>query len=103
MVKMTIEQIRKMHQARPFQAFEIHLANGQSLPVEHPEVLAMAPPGRTVGVGLADGTIEIVDLLLVTSLKPRGNGASRRGRSRSQFPKKGLLGRRNLRLLGQFR
>lgn len=77
---MTIEQLRKMHQARPFQAFEIHLADGRSLPVEHPEFLAITPPGRTIGVGLKDGTIEIVDLLLVTSLKPRPNGASRRPR-----------------------
>ena len=79
---MTIEQLRKMHQARPFQAFDIFLADGRSLPVDHPEMLAVPPPGRTIGVGLADGTIEIVDLLLVTSLKPRANGAHRRGRQR---------------------
>jgi hypothetical protein len=42
--------------------------------------LALTPPGRTIGVGLHDGTIEIVDLLLVTSLKPRSNGAKRRRR-----------------------
>ena len=63
-----------MMRATPFQPFDMHLADGRSLPVEHPEVLAVTPPGRTVGVGLNDGTIEIVDLLLVTSLKPRGNG-----------------------------
>jgi len=73
-----------MHRAVPFQPFEIHLADGRSLPVEHPEVLAIAPPGRTVGVGLADGTVEIVDLLLVTSLKPRSNGRSRRPRPRHE-------------------
>ena len=72
---MTVEQIRKMHQGKPFQPFEIHLADGRSLPVDHPECLAIAPPGRTIGVGLNDGTIEIVDLLLVTSLKPRPNGS----------------------------
>ena len=77
---MTIEQIRKVHQARPFQPFDIHLADGRSLPVPHPEFLAVTPPGRTIGVGLDDGTIEVVDLLLVTSLKPRANGARSRGR-----------------------
>ena len=80
---MTLEQLRKMHQTRPFQAFEIHLADGRALPVEHPEVLAITPPGRTIGVGLTDGTIEVVDLLLVTSLKPRANGAARRRRRAS--------------------
>lgn len=74
---MTIEQLRRMHQAQPFQPFDIHLADGRRLPVDHPELLAITPPGRTIGVGLADGTIEIVDLLLVTSLKPRTNGRSR--------------------------
>ncbi|HUE71366.1 MAG TPA: hypothetical protein VMP01_10820 [Pirellulaceae bacterium] len=77
---MTIEQLRKMHQAQPFHPFDINLADGRSLPVEHPEMLAIAPPGRTIGVGRDDGTIEIIDLLLVTSLKPHANGSSRRRR-----------------------
>jgi hypothetical protein len=75
---MTADQIRKMHQARPFLPFDIYLAEGRSLSVEHPECLAITPGGRTIGVGLADDTIETVDLLLVTSLKPRPNGRSRR-------------------------
>jgi len=75
---MTIEQFRKMHQAKPFHPFDIHLADGRSLPVASPEFLAVTPPGRTIGVGLDDGTIEIVDLLLVTTLKPRSNGHGRR-------------------------
>jgi hypothetical protein len=79
---MTVDQIRRLHQAKPFQPFDIHLADGRSLPVDHPEVLAVPPPGRTIGVGLSDGTIEIVDLLLVTSLKPRANGSHRRGQPR---------------------
>ena len=74
---MTVEQLRKMHQLRPFQPFDIHLADGRSLPVDHPELLAITPPGRTIGVALKDGTIEVVDLLLVTSLKPRPNGRTR--------------------------
>jgi hypothetical protein len=81
---MTIEQLRKRHQAKPFQAFDIHLADGRSLPVDHPEMLAVPPPGRTIGVGCMDGTIEVVDLLLVTSLKPRANGAARSKRHRPQ-------------------
>jgi hypothetical protein len=81
---MTIEQVRKLHQARPFRPFEIHMGDGRSVPVPHPEVLAIIPPGRTIVVGLADGTAEIIDLLLVTSLKHQTNGTPRRGRSRPQ-------------------
>ena len=75
---MTIEQLILMHQARPFQPFDIFLADGRSLPVEHPEFLSRSPTGRHHRSGCADGTIEVVDLLLVTSLKPRRNGASKR-------------------------
>lgn len=77
---MTVDQLRRLHQSRPFQPFEIHLADGRSFAVDHPEVLAISPPGRTIGVGVEDGTIEIVDLLLVTSLKPPANGSRSRRR-----------------------
>lgn len=73
---MTIEQLRKLHRDQPFQPFDIYLADGRVLPVDHPEMLALPPPGRTIGVGCADGTVEVLDLLLVTSLKPRANGRS---------------------------
>ena len=77
---MTIEQLDRLHQARPFQPFDIHLADGRTLPVEHPEFLSRTPGGRTIAVGLADDSHEIVDLLLVVSLKPRTNGKARRRR-----------------------
>jgi hypothetical protein len=77
---MTIEQLRKMHSARPFQAFEIHLADRQTLTVEHPEMLLQSQSGRTIAVAQPDDTIEIIDLLLVVSLKSLANGSHRRRR-----------------------
>ena len=77
---MSIESLRRMHQARPFQPFEIHLADGRALPVEHPENLAQSLSGRTIGVAHPDGSIEVVDLLLVVSLQPRPPSPPRRGR-----------------------
>jgi len=71
---MTTEQIRLLHRAIPFQPFDIHLADGRALPVAHPEMLAISTAGRTIAVARADGTIETVDLLLVTTLKPHPNG-----------------------------
>jgi hypothetical protein len=65
---MTIEQVRKLHQAQSFRPFRIHLADSRSLDITHPEVLAIHEPGRTVSVAAEDG-FEIVDLLLVTSLE----------------------------------
>jgi len=80
---MTIEQLRQMHVARPFRPFEIHLADGRSMTVEHPEMLSQSQTGRTIAVARPDDTIEIVDLLLVVSIKPLANGSVPRGRRRS--------------------
>jgi hypothetical protein len=77
---MTIEQLRQMHRAQPFQPFEIHLADGRSITVSHSELLAMQGQGRTVAVALPNGVFEIVDLLLVTSLKSATNGSHKRRR-----------------------
>ncbi len=57
---MTIEQLRKIHQIRPFQAFDIHLADGRSIPVSHPELLAFSPPDETFAAGMPGGNIETV-------------------------------------------
>jgi hypothetical protein len=79
---MTIEQLRKLHRARPFQPFTMHLADGRSVHVAHNDFLAQSPSGRTVVVYQPDETSEIIDLLLVVSLAvatpiplpPPGNG-----------------------------
>ena len=73
---MAIDQLRNFRNATPFKPFDIHLADGRSLAVDHPECLAVTSTGRTIGVAVGD-VIEVVDLLLVTSLKPHQNGRSR--------------------------
>ena len=70
---MTVEQLRKIHQARPFQPFTLKLADGNQIEVRHPEFLAHSPSGRTVIVTTPDESFEVVDLLLVTSIEV-GNG-----------------------------
>jgi hypothetical protein len=79
---MTIEQIRRLYEAQPFQPFVIHLADGREIPVPSREFMASAPNGRTVVVYQSDSTANIVDLLLVTDLevKPASNGVRRRKR-----------------------
>ena len=52
------------------------LADGRFLGVDHPECLAITSTGRTIGVAVGD-VVEVVDLLVVTSLKPRSNGRTR--------------------------
>ena len=65
---MTIEQLRAFHQARPFQPFTLHLADGRSVYVMHDEFLAQSQTGRTVSVSQPDGAFEIIDLLFVASI-----------------------------------
>ncbi|MEE9294941.1 MAG: hypothetical protein V3W34_08290 [Phycisphaerae bacterium] len=79
---MTNEQLRKMHQAKPFVPFTLHLADGRSVRVEHPEFLMQTPSGRTVHVAKTDDSFEIIDLLSVTSIEG-GEGRAPRKRRRS--------------------
>jgi hypothetical protein len=40
---MKVSDIRKMRDRAPFRAFQLHLTNGERLPVRHPEYLAVPP------------------------------------------------------------
>ncbi len=65
---MTCEQLRKVHQARPFEPFRLFLADGREFAVRHPEFLAQFPGGRSIVLTLEDQSFEVIDLLLVTSI-----------------------------------
>jgi hypothetical protein len=78
---MTIEQIDTVHKARPFRPFRIHMADGTSVPVPHPEMMFRTRGGRTVFVNTGGENVEIIDLLLVTKIT-MGNGARREGAGR---------------------
>lgn len=66
---MTVEQLRGLLKAQPFQAFTIHLADGRHISVLHPEYTVLAPSGRTAIVYQPNDEFNIVDLLLVTDLE----------------------------------
>ena len=66
---MTIEQLQRLHQARPFRPFKVHLADGRAIPVTHPEFLSHSPTGRTMIVHTKGEAFEVIDLLLVSSLE----------------------------------
>ena len=80
---MTIEKLRDMYNAQPFQPFVIHLADGRAIPVLHREFIMAAPSGRTIVVMQPDDSMNIIDLLLVTDLelKPAKNGSGKRRRA----------------------
>jgi hypothetical protein len=66
---VTVEQLRQLRHAQPFQPFTMHLADGRQIPVRHPELVATSPSGRTIIVCQPDDSFNIVDLLLVTGLE----------------------------------
>jgi hypothetical protein len=82
---MTIERLDKLHHAQPFKAFTIFLGDGRKFHVSHPELL-LHPPGTRTFVVWADDAFEIIDLLLVTSLRqenrPRNDRRQSRGKTR---------------------
>jgi hypothetical protein len=79
---MTIERLRELYNAEPFQPFIIHLADGREVPVHHRDFIMAVPSGRTIFVAQPDDSVNIIDLLLVTDLElnRRKNGRQRRSR-----------------------
>jgi hypothetical protein len=75
---MTVEQMRRVLKARPFVPFHIHLADSRAVFVSHPEIVAFSGSGRTIHVFEDSMYEEIIDLLLVVSLKPANAEGSRR-------------------------
>jgi hypothetical protein len=78
---MTIEQLRKVHQARPFQPFTIHIADGRHYHVPHNDYLSHSPSGRTVIVYHPDDSASIIDLLLVTEVRVQAQASPNGERS----------------------
>lgn len=78
---MTIQKLRELYDAQPFQPFIIHLADGRQIRAHHREFIAISPSGRTIIVYQSDDSHNVIDLLLVTDLEVKANGRQRRGGS----------------------
>ncbi len=74
---MTIDRIREFHMASPFSKFTLHLTDGRSFPVKHPEFMMVFPGGRTIIVATEGDSFQVIDLLMISSIESRvskGNG-----------------------------
>lgn len=79
MVRMTVERLLKVHQARPFRPYRLRLTDGTEIPIPRPECVAFHPTHpRTLGVSLPNGVIKIIDLSLVASIHVVREGVRRR-------------------------
>ena len=67
---MTINEFRNCLSAAPFRPFVVHLADGQTIPVVHPDFVMVTGQGRTAIICRPeDDWFSIVDLLLISHLE----------------------------------
>jgi hypothetical protein len=71
---MTVEQLKNVLQAQPFQPFTIHMGDGRTILVKHRDFISRSPTGRTVIVHGDDDSFSILDLLLITELEAHSPG-----------------------------
>ena len=76
-VPLTIQQLRAAHRATPFRPFTLHMADGRSFHVPHPDFLSMSPSGRTVIIYEENDEFSILDLLLMSEIKMGSNSKKR--------------------------
>jgi hypothetical protein len=70
-MEMTIEQLRKVQQATPFQPFALLTADGNKFDVPHRDFLSLSPYGRTVIVHGQGDDFNILDVLMITAIEVR--------------------------------
>jgi hypothetical protein len=67
---MTINEFRNTLDAVPFRPFVVHLADGQTIPVVHPDFVLITGQGRTAIISRPqDDWFAIVDLLLMSHIE----------------------------------
>ena len=73
---MTINEFRNVLSAAPFRPFIVHLADGRTIPVVHPDFVFFTGRGRTAIISRPDDDwFAIVDLLLMSHVEVPGETA----------------------------
>jgi hypothetical protein len=66
---MRIQELHELRDATPFRSFVIRMADGRSVSVHHHDLMMSAPNGRTVIVYQPDSSFDILNVMLMTSLR----------------------------------
>ena len=66
---MTIQEIQRLREMRPFEPFAVLTADDKRYTVRHPENFALTGKGRLMAIAMPDESFVTVDLLLVTAIK----------------------------------
>jgi hypothetical protein len=66
---MTVEKIRTLLRATPFQSFEVHTPDGRAFQVPHPDFAMLSGTGRLLHVARPESDQEdIIDIALITDI-----------------------------------
>jgi hypothetical protein len=66
---MTVEKIRDLLRASPFQSFEVHTPDGRAFKVPHPDFAMLSGTGRLLHVARPETDEEdIIDIALITDI-----------------------------------
>ncbi len=67
---MRVDEVRYFQQMQPFHPFAIHLVDGRSSVVNHPDVVSLSENGRSVTILNSEKLHEMVSTFLIVSLRP---------------------------------
>jgi hypothetical protein len=66
---MTVEKIRTLLRAAPFQSFEVHTPDGRAFQIPHPDFAMLSGTGRLLHVARPESDQEdIIDIALITDI-----------------------------------
>ena len=77
---MTFQGFQEFLRVTPFEPFVVHVADGRIFYVRHPDVISFSPRQRTVSVLNDDRRIEVIEMLLIASLRPFNRAEARRNK-----------------------
>lgn len=78
---LTSQPLKDAQHVQPFKPFTIHMADGKSVGVTHPECMLLTHKGRTVVVNTPDHRMEVIDVLLIARLSFNNEPQAKRRRS----------------------
>jgi hypothetical protein len=70
---MTAEQIKKAREHAPFRPFTVFVSDQRRFEIRHPDYVWIVPGGRLIGIADDSGSVELIDLVHVTSLRTNGS------------------------------
>lgn len=66
---MTNAEVQQLLHSAPFVPFTIHLANGSSFKIDHPDFATLSRAGQVLAVNTQGNAFALIDLLLATHLE----------------------------------